>query len=234
VRGASAAVLLAALAAGCGEPLVPLDTYQSPLMTLTGYFTPQPAGGVAPLRVGVLWVDPAGLRDDLPAPSAGAVFTSDLVDTFELQVFSPPPPSAIRRYPFATSSGVALAFAFGELVVYEDNDGDGQFTVASRANGSAIVGPDLFRGSSSNRVLLYLEQPGNPQAGSVGAAWPVLFNNGQGYRLGNVDCTVPDRPVLRGVPDTAGVEMSLTNRGEAQRTFSRACLRSAVTAPTPP
>jgi hypothetical protein len=229
--------LTATLALGCGQPLVPLSTYEAPLGALAGYLDPQPSNGFGALRVGVLWVDPAQLRDDVPAPAAGQTFTALDDVHFTLDLFTPPPALAIRRYPSATSTDVAVAFAFGEIIVYEDNDGDGTFAVTPRAAGalSMMVGPDLFRGSTPNYALLYLEQPGSADAGPVGAAWPVLFDDGTGYRLAAIDCTTLDRPVLRKVDTSTPLMMDIEAHGSTTLISTRQCLRSMpVQQPTPP
>jgi hypothetical protein len=233
-RGATTLLLTALASHGCGQPVVPLETYESPLITLNGYLDPEPANGFGSLRVGILWVDPAELRDDVPGPADGVSFTNDGTDHFALDLFSPPPASVVRRYPGETPDVVGLDFAFGEIIVYEDNDGDGTFSVTSRAAGSAMVAPDLFRGSSPSLALLYLAQPGSPQAGAVGASWPVLFDNGTGYRLALIDCTTPDQPAVRAYDDAMPVEMTIASHGAPHIIFSRDCLRSSPTTTEPP
>jgi hypothetical protein len=233
-RSATMLLLPAFAALGCGQPVESLATYESPLITLNGYLDPQPANGFGNLRVGILWVDPAELRDDVPAPADGVELSNDGTDHFALELFAPPPAVTIRRYPADTPDVVALDFAFGEIVVYEDNDGDGTFAVTSRAAGSAMVAPDLFRGSSSSLALLYLQEPGSPQAGAVGASWPVLFDNGTGYRLALIDCTTPDQPSVRADDAASPVGMTIAPRGDPHIIFSRACLRSSPVTTAPP
>ncbi|HXI58405.1 MAG TPA: hypothetical protein VNO55_20200, partial [Polyangia bacterium] len=58
--------------AGCGDPLVANSTYESPLLSFQPY-VPElfQVGSLDGLSVGIVWVDPLQLRDDLPHPAGG-------------------------------------------------------------------------------------------------------------------------------------------------------------------
>jgi hypothetical protein len=228
IAGLVVAPLLAA--AGCGEPLLTADAYDSPLISLHGNFNPARSDLLSP-RVGVVWVDPAELDDDVPAPPQAIGF--QLSDTsFDLRVYAPPPAGAIRALRDPEDGDVITSFAFGELVVFEDRNEDGTFSVTPLGEGSTIVPPDLYRGAQSLFVLTYVQHPLQapddvlPELHGLLAVSP-------GYHLGVINCATPDAPRSGTIdnPEAQQLEMTILAQGTPDLPFVRSCLR---THPVPP
>jgi hypothetical protein len=214
------AVGIAVAVAGCGEPLLSNSAYQTPLLTFQPFFTePYDAAGLAKIRVGVVWIDPFELRDDLPqTPPTITDRRSDKQYTVDL--FAPPPAAAIRHLPDATG-GVAASFAFGEIVAFDDEDGDGRFAVTSRAEGSSMVAPDAYAGSVEARVLLYVETPARV-GGPIDAAWHALFDP-PGYHLASFACA--GTPTVRTLPPgSRSFPMTLAAETSPHLIFTRTCV----------
>ena len=150
-------VLIGGAAVGCGEEIVPGVVVDQPLFTVSGHLVGDSQG--APVRAGVLWVDPFGERDDVPSPPNVSVSTTAPDGTFSLRFFRPPPDEVIRRIASSNDrTRTAFAFAFAEMVAFQDVDGNDTFRVRPRLLDSAIVDPDRYRGSGGERVLMYVEQ----------------------------------------------------------------------------
>ena len=159
------AAFAASMAAGCGQALVPGTTYDGPLITIGGTIGP-PGGledardrnGAAPVRnplVTLLWTDPLQRQPDVPAPPWTLGSTVDRENnTFTIEVFRPPPASALVDV--AAPSGEVSTLALAEIVMIDDADGDGTFRVDGPR--AAIVAPDLYLAGSVS-VLVYVARP---------------------------------------------------------------------------
>jgi hypothetical protein len=229
------AVGAAALACGCGDPLLSVSAYQSPLITIAGHLNPFPEAGTVDLRVGVVWVDPLGIGDDVPAPADTSRLEMSDAD-FQLSLFAPPPEAAVYDLRDSTGAVVLARLAFGELVVFDDRDGDGTFHVEPAAAGGEIVAPDLYRGASATLVMTYVVTPLQAPATVLPELHGLLATT-PGYHLGYVDCSAPDAPSTStyGDPSTVVVEMHVDGDATTDLPFVRTCLRShPVTAPPTP
>jgi hypothetical protein len=228
-RPAWTGVLGLAMATGCGEPLLPYSAYDTPLISFQPTFSePYDAAALARIRVGIVWIDPLQLRDDLPQTPPAITDRRD-DKRFTVDLFAPPPAAAIRHLPDPTTGGVAVSFAFGEVVAYDDADGDGRFALTSRADGSSMVAPDAYAGSSEARVLLYVETSARP-GGPVSATWPALFEP-PGYQLGALACngTPSVSSVDRSVDPRASFPMTLAARTSPHLIVTRGCLTPTPT-----
>lgn len=214
-------VCLAAL--GCGRALIPGQRVDEPIFTFDGDVEGEAPG--ADLRLGLLWVDPFGLRDDLASPpsvSAGALSADRR--TFELQLFTPPPPEVVRAVPDpADPSRPAFSFALAELVVFDDADGDGVFHVGGRAEGSKIEAPDTYRGASPLQALFYVATVRSDASPAL-KELDRIVRAGPGYRVGTVGCDGAQGYFNTSVQEDI-VRLRLV---EAQETLPqlRPCLRS--------
>jgi hypothetical protein len=222
---AALAVLAAMAGVGCGDPLVSNSTYQSPLLSFQPY-VPElfQVASLDGLSVGIVWVDPLQLRDDLPHPASGiTVHRSDR--DFTVDVFTPPPEAAIRRLPDPMTHEIAVSFAFGEIVVYADNNSDGRFALAPRAAGSTMLSPDEYAGSSIGHAVIYVEAPAQP-SGPVGPAWFTLFEP-PGYRLVSIGCDISLlSPPVRTVEGDKRLGLIIASASSPTRGVARPCLSS--------
>jgi hypothetical protein len=144
----------------------------------------RPKGGltqaVHPI-VSVLWTDPLQRYPDVIMPASrlrSAVDTA--ADTFTLDIFRPPPPEAV--FDLVDASGKDLSkLGFGELVIVDDQDGDGGF----RAHGprATIDPPEQYLAGSAN-VLTYVALPFQP--GEVTS--PLTLPAQTGYAVVNYVC----------------------------------------------
>jgi hypothetical protein len=196
--------------------------YEAPLFTFQGDLNPIPDDLVAP-RVAVVWVDPAGLRDDVPEPAEDTKF--DLTPAgYTFSIFAPPPASAIREIVDPSSGLGAASFAFGEIVLFEDLNGDGTFQITSLAEGSEIVPSDVYRGAQVQYVVIYIEKPWSAATGP--AELVGLLSSTPGYHLGHIDCSVPDAPATSIPAGNPPVEITVLPTATSQLPFLRSCLRS--------
>lgn len=182
-RALLAALPLVGPACG-GGGLLPGDAYDRPLLAFTGQIDPPgalavvtgtsvavacgdpdqfdlfadgPETAVNPI-VGLLWTDPTGNRPDVPAPalSVGSV-VSLACDRFRVRVFRPPPLEVFADVP--RPLGLApLHGAFASIVLVDDRDGDGTFSVSGPE--ATIGDPDRYLGSADTMVA-YLDHPGS-------------------------------------------------------------------------
>lgn len=191
------ALLAAALAGGCGE-IVPGERTEDPIFTVRGTLV-----GIdsTQIRVGVLWVDPAGERDDWPSPRDVTVSETDAAGAFQIDFLRPPPARAISRVVSPTSGRIAFAFALAEFVVYEDVRSDGTFQVTSRADGAMIEAPDVYRGFGGDYLVVYIDQP-RVETSNVIAELHDVLRLPRGYYLVRAYCTMMMRGMLAVVPDS--------------------------------
>jgi len=231
--GAISATIIAtaALAPACGDPVVTRTAYEAPLLTINGMLQPAMVPDLYAPRMGVVWVDPAGLRDDLPSPPEITGSSIDDADqTFVLSLYAPPPPEAIRRFPGPPphQDEVEASFALGEIVLYEDLDGDGTFRVTARDAGSQIVAPDLFRAGAEISVV-YVERP-LADARTYQDLGRVLEGS-PGYRIAVYSCADPPYahpPMDFSLPAFDANPVVVGDPSRDRPTF-RGCLRSIAT-----
>jgi hypothetical protein len=178
-------VLLAAIgiaASACGGGVLPGNAYDRPLISLKGNI--RPSGGLAQAVrpfVSVVWTDPLQRQPDVIMPAnrlRSAVDTA--ADTYTLDIFRPPPPDAV--FDLVDASGEARSkLGFGELVIIDDEDGDGEFHIAGPR--ATIDGPDQYLAGSAN-VLTYVALPFQP----AGLTSPLTLPGQTGYAVVNYVC----------------------------------------------
>jgi hypothetical protein len=221
--------MLATLLGGCGDRLVSAEAYEAPLLTLKGTLNPVPEDLTSP-RVGIVWVDPAGLLDDLPEPATDSQFELQETASYVYSVFAPPPAAMIREIPDPKTGAVAARFAFGEIILYEDRDGDGTFRVGALAYGSPIVSDDDYRGAQAQYFALYIEKSAAPSQAPPELVW--TLPEAPGYHVGAVDCSTPDVPQTWVSDDAASqIEVTVLPTPTSQLPYLRKCLRSHPVAP---
>jgi hypothetical protein len=167
--------------AACGRSVVPGTTYDQPLLSFQG--TVNPAGGLLQAKhpiVGLLWTDPLQRQPDVPMPARWfGSSVSETDDTFSVEVFRPPPPQAVVTVASASSGTSQLAVA--EIVIVDDQDGDGTFRVSGPR--ATIASPEIYLAGSAN-VLTYVVSPfSSPQINS-----PLTLPGQSGYALVNYNC----------------------------------------------
>jgi len=182
---ARALVVGAGVAAGaCGEGLVPGDVYASPLIAFGGEITPtgQLSGAWRP-RVGVLWTDLNQVGPDLPSDSTYVSSHLDMVnDRYTAEIFRPPPAAAFVD--IAADSGEVARLALGDLVIFDDRDGDGTFSVSGPR--AEIAPPDVFLAGAWDMVR-YVSRPfTSPQS-----RFPLGTATTTGYTLLFLYCNGP-------------------------------------------
>jgi hypothetical protein len=210
--------------AGCGNPLVPGDLALDPLFTVTGTITGSaPTARSGKLRAALLWVDPYGRRDDRPSTldeSVGLVSPDER--TYQIRIFAPPPRTVISDVPAPDDpSKTAFAFAFAEIVAFEDGDDDGVLRMGPRAEGSQIVAPDRFVGAAEDHALFYVSKS---RADTTAATKELDFivRRPVGYVLANAVCM---SGTFQGALPSDGITLTLVPPQDTlpQR---RLCLRS--------
>jgi hypothetical protein len=223
------AVALLVISGGCGDPLLSATAYETPLFELAGDLNPLPSDLVSP-RVDVVWVDPEEAHEDVPASPDGAGFVLT-GSTFVFSMYAPPPAAAIRQLTDPHTGRTVASFAFGEIVLFEDLDGDGTFQVTSVADGSTIVPPDLYQGAQARFVVVYVE---SPASGDVPDELLGLLSTTSGYHLGAVSCDMPETP-RTSIDARIGEQIEITVLPSAtnELPFLRTCLRTHPVPVTP-
>ena len=179
---ARVAFLMGALGgAACGKTLLPGTTYDQPLLSFSG--TISSTGGLLQAKrpiVGLLWTDPLQRQPDVTMPASWLRSSvSATYDTFSVEVFRPPPPEAVVTV--ATAGGETSQLAIAELVIIDNQDGDGTFRVGGPR--ATIAAPELYLAGSAN-VLTYVANPfASPQINS-----PLTLPGQSGYALVNYNC----------------------------------------------
>ena len=176
------------LLCSCGKPLVTGTTLDTPVFSISGDIRPAPAG--AQVKIGVLWVDPTQ-----EPGSTNFVSGSELVDDqigadghYALDFYGPPPEAAIHWLKSADDSASVFALAWGEIVLYEDRDGDGTFEVGAVSDGSPMQSSDLYRGMALTHIVFYVEQPLAAEHITIPELAGIVVR--PGYGLGRTTCTV--------------------------------------------
>lgn len=212
---------------GCGGPLLAGTTLDQPAFMVSGSIQPMSNAVVfdAPMSLGLLWIDPA--QEGAGNWTSGA----DLVDgeiasdaSFIMKLRGLPPTAAIRALA-APSGGTPLAFAFAEIILYEDRDGDGRFAVGPLASGSPMIAPDLYRGMPNSAVLFYVAQPASSADVPLRELAEVVSKSG--YSLANADC-LDDNYVLGDARTVITMVVPSSSFPDL-----RVCLRSQPTAQSP-
>jgi hypothetical protein len=183
--GALLAVTLVLGGGACGKGVVPGATYDHPLLSFSG--TVSPAGSLAAIQpppqhpvVGLLWTDPLQRRPDVVMPARWLQSTVDVAQgTFTADVFRPPPPEAVVA--LTDGAGDVSQMALAEIVIVDDQDGDGTFRVAGAR--ATIAAPERYLAGSAN-VLTYVQSPFS----SAATTSPLTLPGQSGYALVNYVC----------------------------------------------
>lgn len=221
---AAAAIAVAGfLLAACQQGVVPGNAYDKP-WSFSGYVLP--AGTVPTMTTGadgamlmtkpimsLLWTDPLQRSPDVPQPARGI---SSMVsqDKFQIDVYGPPPAAAIVDIPNFGGQTVRLALA--EIVMIDDQNGDGTFEV-SGADATIADGDRYLAGA--NTVLVYLDgayaslPPGNVLAVSGAAGYQlVLYACDHHEAIANVLQQTPDGTIVYPQPSTTFPEVRACGR----------------------
>jgi hypothetical protein len=221
---------LLVISAGCGDPLLSAAAYGTPLFELAGDINPLPADLSSP-RVDVVWVDPSGVRDDVPAPpETVSLALND--SSFVFSMYAKPPDAAIHQLVDPHNGRAVASFAFGEIILFEDLDADRTLRVTPIGDGSTIVSPDVYRGAQDRYVVAYIE---SPPAGDVPDELRGLLSTDPGYHLGVVNCSSPEAPrtsIDHEIDDP--IEITVLATPTSELPFARTCLRTHPVVTTPP
>jgi hypothetical protein len=169
----------------CGDTLVPGSSLDKLEFSFDGMLTAPPEPG-SPLRLGLLWVDPAQAGKGNYASGAELVHAEIEPDgTYTVGLLARPPAGAIRSLKSSAQGGPGFTFAWGEIIVYEDRNADGTFAVGPLAEGSPILAPDVYRGMPTDRALLYFSETIRPHE----QVFPeLIFPANKGYHIGLIRC----------------------------------------------
>jgi len=183
LRDVLGAASVAASVCGCGDPLVPGSSLNVPAFIAHGAIAPYDES--RSISIGILWADPAQASSTAHVSDAERLQADISADgTFSLEVFGTPPKNAVERLA-ADASSDAVAFAWGELILFEDRNADGRFRVDSLEHGALIAAPDQYAGTAEKHVLLYVEEPAEEGTQIIGLARTLSV---PGYVLGEVHC----------------------------------------------
>jgi hypothetical protein len=168
---------------GCGDPLVPGTRLDEPSFIIEGAIAPYDVS--RPTSIGILWVDPA-LAGGAPTVSGAEQLEARIATNgaFSLKIFGRPPKEAVK-WLAADASSDAVALAWGELVLFEDNDGDGTFRVDSLEGRAPMAAPDQYAGVAEKHVLIYVEEPAEEGTQILGLARTLAA---PGYVVGEAHC----------------------------------------------
>lgn len=211
-------------ACACGEGVVPGDAYDRPSVTFGGIVAPAgQLGGASQPIVGVLWTDPRQIAPDVPSKGRDVTFMVDTVnDRYEAAIFRPPPDGALVE--LIAPSGDSSRLAFGELVLVDDLDRDGTFSVSGQR--AEIAPPDVFLAAAS-AIVRYVALPfSTPQPG-----FPLGNASAIGYTILDLQCsgplldTVLDRGIL-GMGTTVWFHVDMTAAISQTLPQVRTCARS--------
>jgi hypothetical protein len=203
--------------------LISKQAYDQPLFMFQGILNPAPDDLKSP-RVGVDWIDPMGLRDDVPDPPEGAAYEG-WGQSYTYSFYAEPPAAAIHDIP-DFSGHVAGRLAFGEVVLYDDVTGDGTFQVTPLSDQSQIVPDDVYRGAQGQFVIIYIDRTWDKETEPP----PDLHNlvlGAPGYHLGIIDCSMQDVVatwIVNGGDPNVGLGVLPT--ASSVIPYQRSCLRS--------
>jgi hypothetical protein len=173
------------LLAACQQGVLPGNAYDQPLSSFTGLVRPLGTipttttgsdGAVLPTKpiMGLLWTDPLQRVPDVPQPARG-IASQVVDDTFQIDVYGPPPAAAMVDIP--SPGGPSMRMALEEIVMIDDQNGDGTFEVSG--SDAAIGDGDLYL-AGANTVLVYLDRDYAPLP--LGANL-LAVSGKQGYQL---------------------------------------------------
>lgn len=136
--------LLLLTVAGCGDPLVTGDYLGEPLARIEGNLLIRSVARTPEtLNISLFWMNRAFFADHYGDPwrlSEQPVVSRGLALTrYQIQLYQPPPDSALRQMPNGQRAGLAL------LMLYNDANGDGAWNEES----------ELLVGGASQYILLY-------------------------------------------------------------------------------
>jgi hypothetical protein len=171
----------------CGDTLVPGSSLDKLEFSFDGVLAATPGDEPgSPLRIGLLWVDPAQAGKGNYASGTELVRAEIQRDgTYTGGLLGPPPAEAIRSLKSSAQGGPLFTFAWGEIIVYEDRNADGTFAVGPLAEGSPIVAPDVYRGMPTDRALLYFSETIRPHEQVLSE---LTFPANKGYHIGLIRC----------------------------------------------
>jgi hypothetical protein len=211
------------LVVGCGQPVLSGAAYDAPLVSFAGVLESFPDPAVRAPHVDIVWVDPLSERPDVPAPPDTRSSMIMPNGTFTLDFFAPPPVAVMRTLPVPMATDQSATFAFGEIIVIDDVNGDGTFSIGP---GNTIVVPDRYASAAGADVVIYVAHPMPPTQyiPDIGMA----LSGRVGYHVVSLDCSEPAVPQGQEVvPGTAPIVLVPSQEGSAL-TYSRQCLRSHV------
>lgn len=202
------AVLALWAVVGCGQPIVSGAVLDRPQFSVRGKLVP--AEEWARLSLGLLWIDPSQQGRGNEVSASDLVKSEILPDgSYRFDLRGPPPPTMVRslRDP---ATDQPFAFAWAEIVLYEDRNGDGSFAVGPLADRSPMVAPDVYRGMSPSVALVYVAQPLSDMSTPIPELGDITRR--PGYQLASIICgdaasvrsaTDPTKISLVVVPPTA-------------------------------
>jgi hypothetical protein len=205
LAAAKALVLAPFLLCSCGEPLVTGTTLDTPVFSMFGEIQPAPAN--SPLKIGILWVDPTQEQDSVSTVS-GSELVDDVIDAdgrYTLDFYRPPPDAAIHWLAPEGDSDAVLAFAWGEIVLYEDRDDDGTFEVGPVSKQSPMVSSDVYRGMATAHIVVYVEKPLTAEQNIIPELAGVATK--AGYELGHASCEFTPPRLVRTDANEAALQM---------------------------
>jgi hypothetical protein len=186
---AAAAVIVAGGLASLGVPaceagVTPATTYDKEMSTFqsNNLAATDALAGTKKPTFGVVWTDPFQVRPDIvmPAGWAGSNLTFDNLGNFSIYLYRPPPPEAIVTITAPSRDEAELAF--GEMVVFDDLDGDGTFSVSGPH--AEITSGDTYL-AGSYQALVYVARPFS----NVDMAFPILNAPFAGYSIIDYACS---------------------------------------------
>jgi hypothetical protein len=220
-------------AISCGDTLVPGSSLDKVEFSLHGVITlPSAEVPAGPLELGILWVDPAQAGNGNYVSGSELVSTTIEADgTYTLGLLGAPPAGAIRVLKSSAEGGTTVALAWGEIILYEDRNGDGTFAVGPLAEGSPMAVPDVYRGMPVDGVLLYFAETVAERDKVIPE---IVFPAKKGYHVGLVRCIQTDQSpaaptaIYEAVPPSATINVTAPSFAFPDL---RPCLRSQ---PPPP
>ena len=189
-RTVCSALVAAALgsAPGCGDRLVDGAFLGDSTIRLRGELASHVPDPRAPL-VGAMWLGYSGLFD----PSQGLETTALPITSvrfpaaFNCEILDPPPSSG--NYQLGTGVIVTASIRIARLIIVDDRDGDGGFTVDPTG---AVTPPDRLLSRAEEQVLMFVQHaPADPAAldatGAILTNWEAAF---PGYHVVALDPAV--------------------------------------------
>jgi hypothetical protein len=180
VAGACAALAVPA----CNAGVTPAAAYDEPLFTFQANLTGGDAlAGATNPTFGVVWTDPLQRRPDvvMPAGWADSEVPRGSLQAFDTRLYRPPPPEAIVAV--NGPSGDKAELAFGEIVIFDDLDADGTFTVSGPHAEIESKDKDNYL-AGSFQVLVYVARPFS----TLDITFPIFSSNFTGYALIDYAC----------------------------------------------